>query len=349
MTVESIRLSIIMAVLFSSIFILSYNSNTTFAANGLWYVGDGAKKNMYVTYRVQEHDTNNGRPFDITIYFQDFNSTGNYWVAPTFIVDEGRIVNGTFHLSDLDLTALGSSKIPPEMHRYRSAYTSSLIWLSAFVPKPGQSLTAAYWGKIAAIGGSPIQPSGKATITVPGGTFDTTVISWHKGVDNNIWISPGMPYPVKAQTYADVTTGNPPIQYSFQLSAFGQGEPKTPLSTTEIPSSPLTQQTARGTYFIQLFWTPPIKVPNDTKLGVLFKDNSQNIIGGVSYGFKVTTSNGSIIKEVTNQKAPDGTGTQEVKFPTAGRYNVAITVEAQAGTPLGIFIEQSKFDIVAEN
>ncbi|MGA8739013.1 MAG: hypothetical protein WB501_08305, partial [Nitrososphaeraceae archaeon] len=26
-------------------------------AGNLWYVGDGAKKDMYVTYRVQEQDT----------------------------------------------------------------------------------------------------------------------------------------------------------------------------------------------------------------------------------------------------------------------------------------------------
>ena len=336
-------------VLFMTFLLILNNSTYVQGSNGLWYVGDGVTKDMYVTYRVQEHDTNNGRPFNITIYFKDFNRTGNFWVAPTFIVDQGRVTNGTFHLSDLDLTALGSSIIPTEMHRYRGAYTSSLTWLSAFVPKPGQSLTAPYWGKIAAIGGSAIQPAGKSTITVPGGTFDTTVISWHKGVDNNIWLSPGMPYPVKAETYADVTTGNPPLQYAFELLESGQGEPKIPQSTVNIPQPPLIQQTARGTYFIQLFWTPPIKANDTTKFGILFKDNSQNLIGGISYGFKVTSQNGSSIGDMTNQKAPDGTGLQEVMFPTIGQYTIAVTVEAQAGTPLGMFVEQSKFDVIAES
>ena len=339
----------IVLILISTVLLLPYNSNSANAANGRWYVGDGVTKDMYVTYRIQEHDTNNARPFDMTIYFKEFNTTGNYWVAPTFVVDEGRVYNGTFHLSDLDLTALGSSVIPPEMHKYRGGYTSSITWLSAFVPKPGQSLTAAYWGKIAAIGGEAIAPKGKATVTVPAGTYETTVISWHKGADNFIWVKPGFPYPVKAETYADVTTGKPPVQYAFQLLATGQGQPEMPASLNEIPKSPLTEQTARGTYFIQLFWTPPIKVGNDTQLGVLFKDNSQRIIGEVSYGMKVTSSNGTIIMQATNQKAPEGTGIQTVKFPSPGPYKVDVTVEAQAGVPMGIFIEQSSFDIVAES
>ena len=154
---------IIVFALFSSLLLISQSSlNKGLAqAGNLWYVGDGAKKDMYVTYRVQEQDTNAGRPFDMTIYFKEYNETGKYWVAPTFVVDQGRVFNGTLHLSDLDLTALGSSQISPEMAKYRSGYSSSLKWLSAFVSKPGQSLTAQNWGKIASIGGSPITPAGK--------------------------------------------------------------------------------------------------------------------------------------------------------------------------------------------
>ena len=57
-------------------------------------------------------DTNNGRPFDMTIYFKDKDDKGN-WIAPVFVVDEGRVINGTFRLSALDLTALGTSDDPP--------------------------------------------------------------------------------------------------------------------------------------------------------------------------------------------------------------------------------------------
>jgi hypothetical protein len=140
------------------------------AADSNWYVGQGVKPNTYYTYKIQSHDTNQGQPFAMTIYFKEHNDTGNYWIAPVYINDQGAIINGTFHLSDLDLSALGSSQIPPSMSPYRSAYETSLQWLASFVPKPGQSLSAPYWGKIASIGGSPISPGAQDKITVPAGT-----------------------------------------------------------------------------------------------------------------------------------------------------------------------------------
>jgi hypothetical protein len=92
--------------------------------------------------------------FTITLYFKDFNKKENYWTVPVHVVDDqGKVINGTFHLSALDLSVLGTSSIPSEMKPYRSAYTDSLQWLASVVPKPGQSLTASSWGKIASIGG----------------------------------------------------------------------------------------------------------------------------------------------------------------------------------------------------
>jgi hypothetical protein len=283
----------------------------------------------------------------MTIYFKDFNEEGQYWVALIFVVDQGKVINCTFHLSGLDLSVLGSSDISAEMSPYRSAYSRSLQWLASFVPKPGQSLTAPYWGKIASIGGSAIAPSGSAKVTVPAGTYDTTLVSWHKGVDNKIWINSNMPYPVKAETFADVTTGNPPIQFTFELQAAGQGQPPMPESQLVVPKPPLTQQTARGTYFIRLLWNPPINAGGTPEeFGVLFMDNSQNILNQVNYGFKVTSSNDNTITDTRNQKAPDGTGIQTVEFPEAGIYTIEVNVEAVAGNPMGIFVESASFGVV---
>ena len=219
--------SLLVVIVLISILVLPYSISGGIAANAqqndMWYVGKGAKENTYYTYKIQDHDTNQGQPFTMTVYFKDFNETGKYWIAPVFVVDKGRVLNGTFHLSDLDLTALGSSVIPKEMSPYRSAYANTLQWLESFVPRPGQSLSAVNWGKIGSIGGSPVNPGGAAKVTVPAGTYDTTVIAYHKGVDNRIWVNSNLPYPVKAETYADVTTGNPPIQYVYDLQATGQG------------------------------------------------------------------------------------------------------------------------------
>ncbi len=337
--------------LFSTVLIVSPTIlNNAFAQeDGRWYVGDGAKKDMYVTYKVQEHDTNAGRPFEMTIYFKEFNETGKYWIAPTFVVDQGRVYNGTLHLSDLDLTALGTSQIPAEMTKYRSGYASSLKWLSSFVSKPGQSLTAQNWGKIASIGGSPIAPTGKASITTPAGTFDTTTILYHKGVDNTIWIMDGFPYPIKAQTFADTTTGNPPIQYAFELLATGQGQPAQPEGQEQIPVPPLEQRTERGTYIISLTWEPVKITPgNNTKFGMIFYDDKKNLVTGVGYNFAIVDGTGQLFFAKDNQLAPDGTAIQNVAFQNPGPMTVKVLITTAGSGAVSNFVESGQFDIVVQ-
>jgi hypothetical protein len=346
--------SLLVVIVLISILILPYSISGGIAANAqqndMWYVGKGAKENTYYTYKIQDHDTNQGQPFTMTVYFQDFNETGKYWIAPVFVVDKGRVLNGTFHLSDLDLTALGSSVIPKEMSPYRSAYANTLQWLESFVPRPGQSLSAVNWGKIGSIGGSPVNPGGAAKVTVPAGTYDTTVIAYHKGVDNRIWVNPNLPYPVKAETYADVTTGNPPIQYVYDLQATGQGQPPAPESQIEIPKPPLEIQTARGTYILQLLWDPEVIVAGQpVEFGILFSDAAGGIADGVRYGFKVTEPGGTVLEDLKNQRADDGTGIQEYTFESEGPKDVEVSVEAVGGTPMGEFVESSKFGIVVQS
>ncbi|MGH9913078.1 MAG: hypothetical protein ACRD4W_11590, partial [Nitrososphaeraceae archaeon] len=321
---------------------------TTYAQGDNWYVGKGLESDTYYTFEIRELDTNQGRSFLMTIYFKGFDSENGIWIAPVFVVDQGRVFNGTFHLSDLDLSALGSSQIPPELQEYRNAYSNSLQWLASFVPKPGQSLSAPNWGKIAAIGGSAISPSGSAEVTVPAGTFDTTVVSWHYGEDNRIWINPNMPYPVKAETYAAVTTGNAPIQYAFELQATGQGQPPLPESEFQAPEPPITVRTPRGTYIIQLIWNPPIPSGTPEEFGLIFMDDTQSIQDRVTYGFTVTQANGTVISELENQRAAEGTSTQTVTFPEPGRYTIETNVQSVAGQPLGIFVESSRFTVLAE-
>jgi hypothetical protein len=325
----------------------SFN-NEIYAQSNTWYVGKGLQPDTYYTYKIQEHDTNQGRPFLMTIYFKEFDNEKNYWIAPFFVVDRGNVVNGTLHLSSLDLSALGTSEVPQEAAKYKSAYTSSLQWLSSFVPKPGQSLSAPYWGKIAAIGGSPIAPSGSAKITVPAGTFDTVAVSWHYGEDNHIWVSPNLPYPVKGETFAAVTTGNAPIQYAYELQSTGKGQPPIPKSAFEAPKPPLTVRTSTGDYYIRLLWDPPIAANSTEEFGLVFMNPSQSILPRVTYGFEVISANGTSVSELTNQRALDGTSTQEVSFPSSGLYTIEVNVESVAGKPLGIFIEKTRFTVQVE-
>src|ERR671918_3093783 len=347
------RRSAIFAVILLSILSIYLHSSGAMAnaqQGDNWYVGKGAKEDTYYTFKIEDHDTNQGQPFTMTVYFKDYNETGKYWIAPVFVVDRGKVLNGTFHLNDLDLTALGSSDIPPEMSPYRSAYANTIQWLESFVPKPGQSLSAVNWGKIGSIGGSPVNPGGAAKVTVPAGTFDTTVIGYHKGVDNRIWVNRDLPYPVKAETYADVTTGNPPIQYVYDLQATGQGQPPAPESQIEVPKPPLEIQTARGTYVLQLLWEPEvIQVGQPVEFGILFTDAAESIVEGVRYGFKVTEPDGTVLEDLKNQRADDGTGIQEYTFESDGPKDVEVTVDVVGGTPMGEFVESSKFGIVVQS
>lgn len=316
-------------------------------AQNNWYLGKGVQANTYYTYKIQEHDTQQGQPFAMTIYFKQFDSAGNYWIAPTTVVYQGRVLNGTLHLSALDLTPLGTSKIPPEMRDFVAGYKDSLAWLSAFVPKPGLSLTAPYWGKIAAIGGSAVAPGGTAKVTVPAGMFDTTVVTWHYGVDNNIYVNPGMPYPVKAETFAATTGGNPPIQYAFDLEATGQGQPPKLKTQLIVPTPPITIQTARGTYFIEIVtWQPPtITAGKPTQFGLLFKDSEQRALNDVTYSVKTIQGN-TTVADVHNQHAPDGTGIQTLTFPKPGPVSMYVSVDAVAGVAMGEFVESATFNLV---
>jgi hypothetical protein len=345
----NLEICFLVTILGSSILLFNGGDQSPAYAQGdSWYVGKGAKPDTYYTYQIQNLDTNQGRPFLMTIYLEEFDEAKGYWIAPVFVVDQGRVINGTLHLSDLDMSALGSSVVSPEMAPYRNAYSNSLQWLASYVPKPGQSLSAPNWGKIAAIGGSPISPGGSAEVTTPAGKFDTVDISWVYGATNHIWVNPNLPYPVKAETFAGVTSGKPPVLFAFELQATGNGQPLPPEAVLETPKSPLNQLTGRGSYSIQLIWEPdPIIAGQETKLGLIFSDSFGTTISRVTYDLTITGENETVLTDLKNQRADDGTGLHTVNFPSPGPYEVKVTITSEEGVTTGEFIESATFRVVA--
>jgi hypothetical protein len=344
-----LKVCFLVTILGSSIFLLNAIDPSHASAQGdNWFVGKGAKPDTYYTFQVQNFDTNQGRPFLMTICFKDLDEANKYWNAPVFVVDQGQVYNGTFHLSDLDMSALGSSVVSPDMAKYRAAYSNSLQWLSSYVPKPGQSLSAPNWGKIAAIGGSPISPGGAAEVTTPAGTFNTVDVSWRYGPVNHIWVDPNLPFPVKAQTFAAVTTGNAPVQYQFELQSTGTGCPTAPKAVEEIPKPPLTLQTGRATYSVQLLWEPdPIVAGSDTTLGLIFSDSFGNTMSRTTYDLEIAAENGTVIEELDRQRADEGTGMLTYTFPSPGSYDIKVTITSVEGVPTGEFVESATFRVVA--
>ncbi|HKZ62472.1 MAG TPA: hypothetical protein VJZ68_08685 [Nitrososphaera sp.] len=317
----------------------------------LWYPGEGVKQDMYVKYRIQEELTNGGRPFEMMLYFQEQDQDGD-WIVPTFVVDQGKVIQGTLKLADNMGEIAPGVDVPAELSKYISGYKSSLHWLDGVTTKyDPESLTGVNWGQTASIGGSPIIPSGKETITVPAGTYETTLVMWHKGVDNKVWILNEFPFPIKAETYADVTTGSPPIQYSFELLATGTGKPEAPTSEEQVPTPPLIKITGRGTYEIRIDWEPAeIKPGENVPFTVTLSDSTGFPLERANYDFTVKNANGTVVQEFKNQNAAaqSGTGTHEVQFDAAGRTTITVTINTVNGQPAGggTFTESVDFDVV---
>ncbi len=324
-------------------------TKSAFAADDNWYPGEGVKQNMFVKYRIQDHETNDGRPFEMMLYFQEQDQKGD-WIVPTFVVDQGKVIQGTLKFAENMYSIAPGIDVPAELVKYDSAYRNSLFWIDAFTTKEKpKSLTAISWGPTASIGGSPITPSGKETITVPAGTYETTLVMWHKGVDNKVWILNEFPFPIKAETYADVTSGRPPLQFSYELLETGTGKPEAPPSEDRIPTPPLSKVTYRGTYTIGIDWEPAsMQTGSDVIFSVKLQDANQHPLERANYDFAIKSANGTVVQEFKNQNADStsGTGTHKVHFYTSGPMTVMVTINSVSGQTTGDFIERAEFNIV---
>ena len=326
--------------------------NNAFAQTPEWYPGEGVKQDMFVKYRIEHYDFNDRQPFVITLYFQQQDQDGN-WIVPTYVEANGMVHQGTLKLSDTMSPLLGG-EVPQEMREYVAAYQSSLTWLDAFTTKSAPlSLTAGSWGKIASIGGSEVKPAGTQQVQFAGAqslcgapTCDATLITWHKGVDSNVWVVNEFPFPVKAVTYADVTTPPQPIQYAFELLETGSGQPPAPTPTGEVPQPPLDRTTTDGSHVI-LTWDPVEIQPNKAvNFGIEFRDANNAPVNDVAYDFMAKDASGPITQQFTNQLAQTGTSSQQVTFTSPGPKTILVTITAVGSRPAGQLIESADFNIV---
>jgi hypothetical protein len=326
--------------------------NSAFAQTPDWYPGEGVKQDMYVKYRIQDYDTNNRQPYTLTLYFQQQDQDGN-WIVPATVEANGRVLQGTLKLSDT-MSPLIGGEVPQEMRDFIAGYQSSLTWLDAFTTVSAPlSLTAASWGKIAAIGGSEVRPAGNQQVQFPGAqslcgapSCDATLISWHKGVDSRVWVVNEFPFPVKAETYADVTTPPAPIQYSFELLETGSGQPAAPTGTGQASGPPLERTTNDGSHLI-LTWDPVDIQPNSTvNFGLELRDANNAPLQNVAYDFTVKDANGQIIQEFNDQLTQSGTATHQVTFNSTGPKTITVTINSVGSRAAGQIIQTTDFGIV---
>jgi hypothetical protein len=319
-----------------------------------WYPGEGVRQGMYVKYRIEDYDTNEKQPYLLTLYFQEQQQDGN-WIVPAYVEANGRVIQGTLKLSE-SMSPLAGGEVPPEMNEFIGGYQSSLLWLDAFTTKSAPlSLTAGSWGKIAAIGGSEVKPVGTEQVSFAGAqsvcgasSCAATRVSWHKGVDSNVWIVNEFPFPVKAETYADVTTPPAPIQYRFELLETGTGQPAAPTATTTGQASkpPLDRTTNDGSHVI-LTWDPADIQPNsNVTFGLQLEDSHGFPKQDVAYDFTVKDANGQIIQQFKDQQAQFGNATQQVKFNSTGPKIVTVTINSVGGQFTGQIVQNADFNVV---
>ncbi len=321
---------------------------TVYAQSGTWYVGEGTLPDTYLTYRIQEIETNDSTSYEITIYFQEQDDRGA-WVAPTFVVSGGKVLSGTLRLADNNLTPLGGGDIPTEMQPYVSGYQNSLTFLEAYASKSNpKALSGNPWGNVAGTGAAVIGPTGTETVTVGGGTFETSIITYSRGsVTNRIWVADNFPYPVKALVYADVTEPPAPVRYEFELLAQGTGQPVPPESVEEIPQPPLRRSTVTSAYQVEIDWSPVEIMPGEeTTFTISFFDNEAFPIENVGYDLLVRDIEGNILLDETNELARLGVVELPLTFETGGGKSILVTVISVGGVDTGAFTESADFNIV---
>ncbi len=326
--------------------------DSAFAQTPDWYPGEGVRQDMYVKYRIEDYDTNERQPFVMTLYFQQQDQDGN-WIVPAYVETNGRVLQGTLKLSDTMSPLLGG-EVPQEMRDFIAGYQSSLTWLDAFTTVSSPlSLTAGSWGKIASIGGSEVRPTGTQQVTFAGAqslcgatSCDATLVSWHKGVDSNVWVVNEFPFPVKAETYADVTTPPAPIQYRFELLETGSGQPAAPTGTGQASGPPLERTTTDGSRVI-LTWDPVDIQPNSTvNFGLEVRDARNSSISNVAYDFIIKDANGQIIQEFSNQQALTGTATHQATFNSTGPKTITVQINSIRSQTSGQLIQTTDFNLV---
>lgn len=191
---------------------------TAFAAD-TWYAGEGLKEGDYFRYTVCQADYKSCTPFEMDFWVKGKTATGD-WDLQVVVIDGNKILKGDMQVGRIAPEPVGASK---GLESHVSAYKSSIAWLSGYATRlEPKDFSAPAWGKIGSIGGMEVGPRGvKETITVPAGSFETHLIGWHKVSDNKIWVKDNFPFPIKALTFVDVSSGTIPPLYEFELLEYG--------------------------------------------------------------------------------------------------------------------------------
>ena len=151
--------------------------------DGSWYVGEGLKPGDYFSFNVCHVDYLDCQKFNMSLWVQEkvLVGTEDKYRMQVLVHDGNKIVKGIMDVGDIAPEPTGGDEI---LGKYRGAYKSSIVWLSAFATKEieddgvflsgkgPKDFRAPSWGKIGNIGGQQILPTAEQTISVGAGEFD---------------------------------------------------------------------------------------------------------------------------------------------------------------------------------
>jgi len=201
---------------------------------GSWWVGEGLKKGDQFSYRMCHVDFSECSDFEMNLWIEGDISVGTEtkWLVQTVVYDRIYVIPGTMELGKIAPEPTGGSA---ELSKYRGAFKTSIVWLSAFAnANEPKAFSKPSWGKIANIGGQQIIPKEMQTITVPAGTFETALITWKTGGEiSKVWVLDEFPFPIKAETFTHVSSGIAPPEYQFQLLDYKENVQTNPFAGIE--------------------------------------------------------------------------------------------------------------------
>ena len=205
---------------FSALLLIPIGLNSAFAET--WYPGQGLKTGDYYRYNVCFTDWHNCTKIEIDFWVQNKTSDGSGYNVQFLTLDGNNIQKGHTVFGTVTPDPVYSD---PNIADYTNVYRNTIIWLDAFATSDSpKDFSYPAWGRTGSVGGGTVGPKDQEQVTVQGGSYKAWVIGWHKGVDNKIWVVPNIPFPVKGIVYTDVTQGQPPPQYVFELLETGNSQ-----------------------------------------------------------------------------------------------------------------------------
>ena len=242
---------------------------------GEWYVGEGLESGDFFSYTMCHVDYRECASFQMDFWIEGDIQVGSEtkWLAHVVVYDGSKVVTGQMELGKIAPEPTGGTQ---DLTPYRSAFKSSIVWLSAFASaNEPKKFSIPSWGKIANIGGEQVLPQSLVDggLEVRAGHFDDVVqMGWRTGgYTSKVWVADEFPFPVKALTWTHVSEGIPPREYEFELYEYHRGVTENPFSNivstaTQMANSgcpelggleqSLKKPTHQFTYQIHAFYTP---------------------------------------------------------------------------------------------